>query len=144
LTKTGAGRRNLKKYELTNLLFFLTLIIALGVLVTFVFRFYGTRNRASEDESGVGVVSEGLNPASDMGVFYLGTKLSESSLQYHSPIDISVTDDGFIRDLFALPGVEAVTVNQRMIIVKKNSGARWEGIQPGVRQLVKNHLHLHY
>jgi hypothetical protein len=144
LKKTGAGRRSLKKYEITNLLFFLSLIVALGILVTFVFRFYGTRNQAPEEESGAGVISDQLNPASDMGVFYLGTKLSASSLQYHNRLEIPVTDDGLLRDLFALPGVDEVTVDQRMIILRKANAARWEAIQPGVRQIVKNHLHLHY
>jgi hypothetical protein len=144
LKKSGANRRSLKKYELTNLLFFLTLIIALGILVTVVFRHYGTRNIETADESDAGVISDQLNPASDVGVFYLGTKLTESSRQYRNIIDIPVTDDGLVRDLFNLPGVEEVTIDQRMIIVRKNTGARWEGIQPGVRQIVKNHLHMHF
>jgi hypothetical protein len=138
------NRRSLKKYELTNLLFFLTLIIALGVLVTVVFRHYGTRNIETDDGSVAGVVSDQLNPDSDVGMFYLGTKLTESSRQYRSSLDIPVTDDGLVRDLFSLPGVEEVTVDQRMIIVRKNTGYRWEGIQPGVRQIVKNHLHIHF
>jgi hypothetical protein len=144
LNKSGAKRRNLKKYEITNLLFFLTLIIALGVLVTVVFRHYGTRNMETADESEAGVISDELNPASDIGMFYLGTKLTESSRQYRTMLDIPVTDDGLVRDLFNLPGVEEVTIDQRMIIVKKSTGARWEGIQPGVRQIVKNHLHIHF
>jgi hypothetical protein len=138
------NRRSLKKYELTNLLFFLTLIISLGVLVTVVFRHYGTRNMPTDDESEAGVISDQLNPVSDIGVFYLGTKLTEISHVYRNSLDIPVTDDGLARDLFNLPGVEEITIDQRMIIVKKNTGVRWEGIQPGVRQIVKNHLHIHY
>jgi hypothetical protein len=144
LKKTGTGRRSLKKYEIQNLLFFLTLIVALGVLVTFVFRHYGTRNEKPEDDSASGVVSDQLNPASDMGVFYLGTKLSELSLQCHNRLEIRATDDGLMRELFDLPGVDEVTVDQRMIIIKKDSGTRWEAIQPGVRRIVKDHLHIHY
>ena len=144
MKKSGANRRSLKKYELTNLFFFLTLIVALGVLVTVVFRHYGTRNMATDEGSEAGVISDQLNPASDVGVFYLGTKLTESSRQCRNILDIPVTDDGLLRELFNLPGVEEVTVDQRMIILKKNSGVRWEGIQPGVRQIVKNHLHMHY
>jgi hypothetical protein len=143
LGKSGT-RRSLKKYEITNLLFFLTLIVALGVLVVFVFRFYGTRNQQVAEESGAGVISDELNPASDMGVFYLGTKLSEVTLQYRSQIEIPATDDGLMRDLFALPGINEVTVNQTMIILKKESSTRWESIEPGVRRIVNNHLHLHY
>jgi hypothetical protein len=144
LKKSGASRRSLKKYEITNLLFFLTLIIALGVLVVFVFRYYGTRNQEVASESGAGVLYDNLNPASDMGIFYLGTTLSQTTLQCRNRIEIPATDDGLIRDLFSLDGVDEVTVNQRMIIIRKNSVARWEGISPGVRQIVKNHLHLHY
>jgi hypothetical protein len=138
------NRRSLKKYELTNLLFFLTLIVALGVLVAVVFRHYGTRNMETADESQAGVISDQLNPSSDVGIFYLGIKLTETSHVYRTSLDIPVTDDGLARDLFSLPGVEEVTIDQRMIIVKKNTGVRWEGIQPGVRQIVKNHLHMHY
>ncbi len=144
LKKSGANRRSLKKYELTNLLFFLTLIIALGVLVTVVFRHYGTRNMETADDSNAGVISDQLNSASDVGIFYLGTKITDSSRQYRNILEIPVTDDGLVRQLFDLPGVEELTIDQRMIIVKKSTGARWEGIQPGVRQIVKNHLHLHY
>jgi hypothetical protein len=144
LKKSGSGRRSLKKYEITNLLFFLTLIIALGVLVVFVFRSYGTRNQEVAGESGAGVLADNLNPASDMGIFYLGTTLSQTSLQYRNRIEVPATDDGLIRDLFSLDGVDEVTVNQRMIIIRKDGAVRWEGIGSGVRQIVKNHLHIHY
>jgi len=80
----GKPRRSLKKYELTNLLFFLGLIIALGVMVSFVFRYYGNRNQAPEDESAQGVVSEAVSEGSDVGLFYLGTKLTETKHQYQS------------------------------------------------------------
>jgi hypothetical protein len=138
------NRRSLKKYELTNLLFFLTIIVALGVLVAVVFRHYGTRNIETADESEPGVLSDQLNSASDVGIFYLGTKLTETSHVYRNSLDIPVTDDGLARDLFSLPGVEEITIDQRMIIVKKYTDAHWEGIQPGVRRIVKNHLHIHY
>ncbi len=140
----SAGRKSLKKYEITNLLFFLTLIIALGILVSFVFRFYGTRNQESSNEGSVGVVSEALGQGSDVGLFYLDTKISETTRQYRSRLDIPATDDGFIAELFGLPGVEEITIDQRMIVLKKNGSARWESIAPGVRRIVKNHLHLHY
>ena len=139
-----AGRRSLKKYEVTNLLFFLVLIIALGVLVTFVFRHYGTANQEPSNEADSGVVSDTADSRSDIAMFYLGTKLSETTCQYRSRLDIPATDDGLVRDLFALPGVEEVTINQQNIMLKKGASARWEGIQPGVRTIVKNHLHLHY
>jgi hypothetical protein len=138
------SQRSLKKYERTNLFFFLFLIIALGVLVSFVFRFYGNRNQASEEESAQGVVSEAVSEGSDVGLFYLGTKLVESKHQYQSRLQIPSTDDGLVRDLFNLPGVEEITIDQKIIIVKKNGSIRWDSVQAGVREIVKNHLHIHY
>jgi hypothetical protein len=144
LISSRAGRRSLKKYEITNLLFFLTIVVALGLLVTFVFRYYGTRNQQPAEESDLGVVSEALSAGSDVGLFYLGTKLSETSHQYRSRLDIPVTDDGLLRELFSLPGVEEITLDQRVIVIRKTGSAPWEGIQPGVRRIVKSHLHIHY
>jgi len=144
LKSSRAGRRSLKKYEITNLLFFLAIIVALGVLVSIVFRYYGTRNEAPASESDMGVVSDSLSAGSDVGLFYLGTKLSETSQQYRSRLEIPVTDDGLVKELFSLPGVEEVTINQRIIMLKKSTSSRWENIQPGVRRIVKGHLHIHY
>jgi hypothetical protein len=144
LAPSKAGRRSLKKYEITNLLFFLTLIIGLGVLVTFVFRYYGTRNQEPAGDDGLGVVSEALNPGSDVGMFYLGTKLSETTYHYRNRLEIPATDDGLIGELFSLPGVEEITLDQRIIILRKSPSAHWERIQPEVREIVKRHLHLHY
>jgi hypothetical protein len=132
------------KYEFANLLFFLVLIIALGVGVAFVFRYYGTRNTEPEREADLGVVSDALSAGSDVGMFYLGTKLSETSQQFRSRLEVPVTDDGLIKDLFDLPGVEEVTLDQRIIVIRKDTATRWESIQPGVRRIVKAHLHIHY
>jgi hypothetical protein len=137
-------QRSLKKYELNNLIFFVVLIIALGILVSFVFRFYGNRNQAPEEESAQGVVSEALSEGSDVGLFYLGTKLTETKHQYQSRLQIQSTDDGLVRDLFDLPGVEEITIDQKIIIIKKNGSVRWDSVQSGVRSIVKNHLHMHY
>jgi hypothetical protein len=139
-----AGKRSLKKYEITNLLFFLTVIVVLGILVSFVFRYYGTRNEVVPGEGGEGVVSAALSEGSDVGVFHLGTKISETSLQYRSRLEIPVTDDGLIRDLFSLPGVEEITINQSVIMIRKSSSVSWQRIQPGVDRIVRNHLHIHY
>jgi len=138
------GRRRLKKYEVQNLLFFLVLIVALGVLVTFVFRYYGTRSTGPEEEADSGVISDSVSAGSDVGMFYLGTRLVETSRQYRSRLEVPVTDDGLVKDLFDLPGVEEVTINQTVILIRKNTSARWEGIQSGVRRIVKNHLHSHF
>ena len=143
MTKSRSGK-SLKGYELTNLLFFLVLIVAFGVLVTFVFRHYGTRNQEQSEGDAVGVVSEAVGSGSDIGLFYLDTKLSERTLRYRSRLEIPATDDGLVRDLFALPGVEEVTIDPKVIILKKNGSARWESIQAGVRRTVKEHLHIHF
>lgn len=143
LKQDRAPRRSLKKYELTNLLFILVLIVALGVLVTFVFRYYGRRGLESSGES-TGVVSDAVGAGSDVGIFYLDTKLSETTLRCRNRLEISITDDGLVKELFALPGVEEVTIDQKVIMIKKYNSARWEGIQSGVRRIVKNHLHIHY
>ena len=143
MAKSRSGK-SLKRYELTNLLFFLVLIAALGILVTFVFRHYGKGDQDLSDESVVGVVSDSVSSGSDAGIFYLDTKLSETTLQYRSRLEIPPTDDGLVRELFALPGIEEVTIDQKIIILKKNGSARWESIQPGVRRIVKDHLHIHY
>jgi hypothetical protein len=144
LSNPKSGRRSLKKYEVTNLLFFLVLIVALGVLVTFVFRFYGTRNVGPEEEGDAGVVSDSVSPGSDVGMFYLGTKLAETTHQYRSRLEVPVTDDGLLKEIFDLPGVEEVTLDQKIIVIRKSASSRWEAIQPGVRRIVKSHLHIHY
>jgi hypothetical protein len=144
LSNPESGRRRLKKYEISNFLFFLVLIIALGVLVAFVFRYYGTRPTGPEEEADAGVISDSVSATSDVGMFYLGTKLAETTHQYRSRLEVPVTDDGLIQELFDLPGVEEVTLDQRIIVIRKSSSARWEGIQAGVRRIVKEHLHIHY
>ncbi|HTY64930.1 MAG TPA: NifU N-terminal domain-containing protein [Acidobacteriota bacterium] len=143
MAKSRSGR-SLKKYELSNLLFFLVLIAAFGVVVTLVFRHYGMQSGESSDEGAVGVVSEAVGSGSDIGLFYLDTKLSETTRRYKSRLEIPPTDDGLVRELFALPGVEEVTIDQKVLILKKNGSSRWESIQPGVRRIVKDHLHIHY
>ena len=142
--RSFGGRRSLSRYEITNLLFFLTIIAVLGVLVTFVFHHYGTRNQKIPDDGKLGVVSASLSEGSDVGVFHLGTRISETTLQCRSRLEIPVTDDGLLRELFALPGVEEVTINQSVIMIRKSSSVSWRQIEPGVDQIVKNHLHIHY
>jgi hypothetical protein len=144
LNPPKGGSRTLKKYERTNLLFFLFIIVILGVLVSFVFRHYGTRDIVVEEESEMGVIGDSLSDGSDVGVFYLGTKLSETTLEYRSRLDVPVTDDGFLREMFDLPGVEEITLNQKTIMVRKSNSIRWESIRPGVRRIVKSHLHIHF
>ena len=144
MAKSGSGRRSLKKYELTNLLFFLTLIVALGIMVTFVFRYYGNRNMGPPDADERGIVAESFYAGSDIGMFQLGTKIFQTSHQYSNPLDIPVTDDGLLKDLFAIEGVEEVMVDQRSIMIKKEASVPWEKIKPRVQEIVLEHLHLHY
>ncbi|MBN2243159.1 MAG: NifU N-terminal domain-containing protein [Acidobacteria bacterium] len=144
MAKSGAGRRSLKNYELTNLFFSLTLIVALGIVVTFVFRYYGNRNMGIAEDGERGIVSEAMHPGSDIAIFNLGTKIYQTSHQYRNPLDIPVTDDGFLKELFAIPGVREVTVDQRSIMIRKDASASWENIRPRLREVVERHLHLHY
>ncbi|MBN2320240.1 MAG: NifU N-terminal domain-containing protein [Acidobacteria bacterium] len=144
MTKSGAGRRSLKKYELTNLLFFLTLIVALGIVVTFVFRYYGNRNKGDISDGERGIVAEAFYSGSDIGMFQLGTKIYQTSHQYRSPLEIPVTDDGFLKELFAIEGVEEIMVDQKSIMIKKDTSTSWEKIKPRVQEIVLKHLHLHY
>jgi hypothetical protein len=144
LTNRKSGRGTLREYEFTNLLFFLVLIVALGVLVALVFNHYRTLDEETSGDENPGIVSESLNSTSDVGMFFLGTKISETNRQFRNRIDIPVTDDGFLKELFSLPGIEEVTINQKSLMLKKSSSARWETISPGARRIVSNHLHIHY
>jgi hypothetical protein len=144
LSRSGAGRKSLKKYEVTNLLFFIGLILALGILVTFVFRFYGNQGRTASGEAERGIVSEALYPGSDIGMFYLGTNIFETSRQYRNPMEIPVTDDGFLKELFSIPGVKEVTVDQRSIMIRKDTSVSWDSMRTQIRQTVERHLHMHF
>jgi hypothetical protein len=148
LTTRKSGRGTIQQYELTNLLFLLVLIVALTVLVAllinYFFNHYKNMDAESSGEEHIGVVSETLSSTSDVGMFYLGTKISETGFQYRNRIDIPVTDDGFLKELFSLPGVEEVAINPKTIMLKKNHSARWEAISPGVKRIAGSHLHIHY
>jgi hypothetical protein len=144
LATRKSGRGTLQEYEFTNLLFFLLIIIALGIVVALVFNHYRTLGEEPSEEEGVGVVSDALDSTSDLGMFYLGTKISETNYRYRSRIEIPVTDDGFLKELFSLPGVEEITINKKTIMVKKYASARWDPISAGMRRIVNNHLHIHY
>ena len=144
LVKPGTGRKSLKKYEVANLLFFLGLILVLGALVTFVFRYYSSGERTASDNGEKGIISESLHPGSDIGVFYLGTKIYERGGQYRNILEIPVTDDGFLKELFSIPGVEEITVDQKSIMIRKVPSADWNDIRSQLQQVIERHLHLHY
>jgi hypothetical protein len=140
-----AQRKSLKRYELTNLVFFLSVIVALGVFVAFVFQYYknaGHKPASASDDGGIR--SEVVLSGSDSCIFYLGTRLSEGTRRYRSPDEIPATDDGLVRGLFDIPGVVEVVVDQTLVILQKSPSARWEAIQAGAREVIRNHLHMHH
>ncbi len=134
----------LRRYEGTNLLFFLAFAVVLAGFVAWVFQSYRSPGVETSDDSaeGKGVVSELISP-DDSCIFYLGTKLSESGRRYRGNAEIPPTDDGLIRDLFGIEGVTGVVVDQKMIILQKWPAARWEAIQPMAKEVINNHLHMH-
>ncbi len=138
-------RASLKGYEGTNLLFFLGFILALGVFVTWYMRSFESPNvvHPVDFSSNPGIVSELISPGPDTCLFYLGTKLSETSLRYTSPMDIPVTDDGLVKGLFAISGIIEVTVDQRLITLQKIPSASWNDIRPKAREIINKHLHMH-
>jgi hypothetical protein len=142
----SARRGNiLKRYEGSNLLFFLVFVIALGLFVSLVFQSYrksGEKPASAADDDN-GIVSEAVSSAAESCLFYLGTKLSESNRTCRSQMDIPVTDDGLVRDLFAISGVVGVVVDQRLVVLQKSPAARWETIQPSAREVINRHLHMH-
>lgn len=144
MAKQGSGRKSLKKYEIYNLLFFLGLILGLGALVTFVFHSYSTKSESDSGNGEKGIISEVVSDGSDIGMFYLGTKIYETSGRYQSLLDVPVTDDGFLKELFAIPGVAGITVDRRSVMIMKYPSASWNTIRPAVRQIIERHLHLHY
>lgn len=139
--KPGARKKSLKGYEWTNLLVFLFFIGALAVFVSFVFQSYKHRGeKPTEEFADEGVLSTIVAPGSDTCIFYLGTKLSETNQTYRSRLEIPVTDDGFIRDLFAVEGVSEVVIDQRLVMIQRAPGARWEAIQPAVREVINKRV----
>jgi Scaffold protein Nfu/NifU N terminal len=139
--KSGARKKSLKGYEWTNLLVFLFFIAALAVFVSFVFQSYKHRGEKPPQEfADEGVLSTIVAPGSDTCIFYLGTKLSETNQTYRSRLEIPVTDDGLVRDLFAVEGVSEVVIDQRLVMIQRAPGARWEAIQPAVREVLNNRI----
>lgn len=138
-------RKSLKGYEVKNLLFFLVFMIALGTFVAFVFRAYRYPDEARRgyEENPNGILSEAVDPASGFCIFYVGTRISAARHRYEGPHQIPVTDDGFVRELFAIPGVTGVVVDQNLVMLEKSTSAPWERIQGTARDVINSHLHLH-
>jgi len=139
----GKPKGSLRGYEFSNLLFFLVLVIVLGGGCWWVLYHYGTRDRIIIVDPDPGIASEQTNE--DIAVFYLeGFRIVGVTRQYRSRLEIPSTDDGFIRDLFDLPGVEELTVEPTVIMVKKNGTITWDKLSGPVREVINKHLHSHY
>ena len=139
----GKSKGSLKSYEFSNLLFFLGLIIVLGGVCWWVLYHIGTKDRVIVVDPEPGIASEHINE--DIAVFYLeGFRIVGVTRQYRSRLEIPSTDDGFIRGLFDLPGVEELTVEPNVIMVKKNGTVSWDKLIGPIRDILNNHLHSHY
>jgi hypothetical protein len=137
-------QRSLKGYEGANLLFFLGVVVVLGTFVWFVFHFYRNANRAPVRASiEGGVLSNAVIPGADSCIFYVGTRLSTTKLRYVNG-QIPVTDDGLVKDLFGIPGVLEVVIDQSLVMLHKTPGSHWEAIQPLAREIINRHLHIHH
>jgi len=139
----GKKKGSLKGYELSNLMFFLVLIIVLGGGCWWVLYHYGTKDRVIIVDPEPGIASEHINE--DIAVFYLeGFRIVGVTRQYRSRLEIPSTDDGFIRGLFDLPGVEELTIEPNVIMVKKNGTITWDKLSGLIRDIINDHLHSHY
>ncbi len=141
--KLPGGRKNLRRYEGVNLLFFLSILVALGVFVSAVFLYYRGSPKGPTPDDRPGILAETVVPGIEACMFSLGTKITETNRRYVGVQDISVMDDGLVRDLFAVPGVTEVVVDRTMIMLHKTPSAQWENIQPGAREVINRHLHMH-
>ncbi|MDR1727655.1 MAG: NifU N-terminal domain-containing protein [Acidobacteriota bacterium] len=134
--------KSLKGYEFSNLLFLLGLIVVLGAICVVVY----VQLTAPADDIEVvepGISSENTND--NIAVYYLeGFHIAETTRLYRSRLEIPVTDDGLVRSLFELPGVEEVTLQPELIMVKKNGTVEWKDLSGPIRGIVKKHLHPHY
>ncbi|NWG12681.1 MAG: NifU N-terminal domain-containing protein [Acidobacteria bacterium] len=142
---SGKRRGSLKGYEGANLAFFLVFMVALGGFVWFYFTSFRSPNAPPPGDlaEGGGILSEVVEKESDMCVFTLGTQIVGSRRRYQGPQDIPVTDDGFVRGLFEIPGVAEVVLERKMVILQKFPSARWEKIQERARVVISRHLHAH-
>ncbi|MDR0310089.1 MAG: NifU N-terminal domain-containing protein [Acidobacteriota bacterium] len=135
--------KSLKGYEFTNLLFFLVLIVVLAGGCWWVFYHIGTKDRVVVVDAEPGIASE--QTTGDITLFYLeGFHIVGSARTYRSRLEIPSTDDGLVRDLFGLPGLEEIVIEPQLIIVKKNGTVSWNKLSQPIRDIIKNHLHSHY
>jgi hypothetical protein len=139
----GKSKGSLKGYEFSNLLFFLGLMVVLGGICWLVLYHIGTRDRQQ-----VVIVEPGISQeatSGDIALFYLeGFQIVGTERTYRSRLEIPATDDGFIRGLFDIPGVEELTIRPQLVMVRKNGDVSWDRIRGSIREVINNHLHSHY
>jgi hypothetical protein len=139
----GKSKGSLKGYEFSNLLFFLGLMVVLGGICWLVLYSIGTKDRQQ-----VVIVEPGIRQEAttgDIALFYLeGFQIVGTTRTYRSRLEIPATDDGFIRGLFDIPGVEELTIEPQLVMVRKNGDVGWDRIRGLIREVINNHLHSHY
>ena len=136
----GKSKGSLKGYELTNLLFFLVIVVVLGGGCWWVLYHYGTKDRVIIVDPSPGIASEVVHE--DIATFYLeGFRIVESTRQYRGRLDVPATDDGLIRDMFELQGVEEITIQPNLVMVKKNGTVSWDSLRAPIRDVINSHLH---
>ena len=138
----GKSKKSLKGYELNNLLFFLAMIIVLGGVCWI---FYGLVTKNPDAVKDVDPVITSETTTGDIAVFELdGFNIVGMSRTYRSRLEIPVTDDGLIKGMYDLPGVEEIVLEQRRVIVKKNGTIEWNKLSGPITDILKEHLHSHY
>jgi len=140
----GKSKGSLKGYEFTNLLFMLFLIVVLGGVCALVLYHIGTKDRHDVVDKDPGIASE-QQINEDITAFYLeGFDIVGVTRTYQSRLEIPSTDDGLVRGLFDLPGVEEIVIEPKLIMVKKNGTVAWSQLRGQIRDILNNHLHSHY
>jgi hypothetical protein len=141
--KPKASRgKPLKGYEATNVLFLIFFVSAMALFVSWVFVTFRSPNRLPEPEDRAVILEEIVAPDGDSCVFHVGTNVTNGSRAYRSPLDIPVTDDGFVRSLFQA-GIAEVNLEPRIVMLRKYPNGNWGALQPKAREIITNHLHLH-
>jgi hypothetical protein len=134
-------RKSLSGYEGRSLLLFLCFIGGLFVLGAFVLREYRDRGKEPPKEiDPSGIMDEVVSSASNSCYFYMGAKLTDTTHKYRNKKDIP-TSDVLATNLFNIPGVIEVTIDETMIVLQKANKAHWEEIRPLARDVIKAYLH---
>jgi len=130
------GRKSLQRYEWLNLVLLLFAVVALTAFATWVFQFYSSPEEESAPEEGI--LSEVFTD-SDVCMFTVGAKLTHTSRRFETPAQLLATDI-LARQLFGIPGIVEVSVNQKSVVLRKVSSVRWESIQPKARTIITDYI----